>query len=1043
MKGTRSSVNLNNLQEVAQSGGDLRKGLAQYLTPPVIAERVKDKLLDYRYGAKPSSLIDPQSGERNLLSPWPYLTPQFGVDIQKTRIDYRRQIAGDCRKFGEVIEELFPHLIWDCGVANYPFGLPWKGMKPWQWTWDFLTQHTRYGCMIGAINEVGHLSDSDNVWHSETMKWPDANVEVMLLFYAGKEKQMPTPLGELDKAFSQIGEIIAEEQRQIPPYNVWLKDSVVAGRAGSLGVNLSARYRVKHKLTYADAKRLMKLDGSTPQVLAVDRETRVLLHELICKGIYKIEPRASEAIQAALEDASRESTPIMPVTDFERVAYLDDESHVTCVKDWKGFKKGHTYPVQSKSYTFTQHFERLKPHFNEKTGRVERIPHECTLSGQDKMIIINGPGPDEVRFMSNPTLSNEVDESMIWDLFARPKVQTVTERFPNEVARIRNRLEAMEIVSDFNFFSGQVEYLSRVLVRDNGLIAAETGTGKSLYAIAAYVAKDASRCLIVCPKGTVAGGRDEDLSQWVSEINRFAPFVEVFEMFTHDDYRRIRGLNGGELPPGFYVTYYDAFFTNGGAVENCSWANAETPRWGDLKLWEMVHGPCTDKKLRDELDKQTQDIITVGDEVNGIRCIAKPSLSTLIGHEFDMVCLDEAHNIKTLTANRTQAAIRLPAKYRYAFTATPVPNIASDIFSIMGWVCVPDWYKGDICNAAWPFRREDFARFEAIFLSKERDWTAETMIQKATGKSRKVEKTSPVLSSPARLLKILKPSIAYITKAQCNMDYLPPRIVDIRVPLGTKQAKLYGHFAELSNIHTTITRRPVPNALVRAGAQIEWLRTICTDPAHASMQAQMQTVSSMNPKVMAILELVSECLERGEQVVIVNARIGISDLIQTKLEEAGVSISRIDSSSHSGNHSEESNLFKRGHTQVMLIGIKCAVGHSFDQCRNLIVGSLEYSPGPFEQARGRVDRLTSQESRIYCILCKDTIEEVMFDTVALKDDASKIILKGQRVPRDFVPVDMSEVVMDSIMKWGDGKRETVDETDCLMAWETLKKRLQQ
>lgn len=1037
MKGTRSTVNLNNLQEVADSGGDLRRGLAQYFTPSDIAERVRETLEKRALERKEtiSSVIDPQCGDGNLVNAFCYKTTKFGVDISKTDLAFQDwRLTEDCRKFGEVLDDVFPDMAWACGVANFPFNLPWKGVNPCAWTWDFLQRHTRFGCMIGPDDdEMRELARKDGVWHTERLKWPEANVVVRLIYY--ETDVPPSSVSDLYSRWRELREILKQEGRKIPEHNVWLKEgSKINGRNGTLSVFLSARHKTKFKITRDDARRLMRLDGNTPEVLAVDRETRTLLENLVENKIYKVSEDAREAIQDALKDARRVSTPIMPVTEFERVAYLDEEDTVKCVKSWGPFEEGHSYRVASMNYTFRQHFTRKKPHFNEKTGWMEVIDHECSLNGQDRKIVVRA-GEEVHEFLANPNpdLNYQHHESLLWEIFSRPKVETVAERFPERVAEIRRDLEMMEIFGGFNFFSGQLDYLSRVLVRDNALIAAETGTGKSLCSIAAYVAKGASRCLIVCPKGTVAGGEHTSLSQWVGEIHRFAPHVEVFEMFTKEDYDRIRRLNGGKLPNGFYVTYYDAFFTNK-AMENCSWKNADTPRWNDDKLYEMVNQPGGEDRA--------EDIVSVGEEINGIRCIAQPSLATLIGHEFDMVCLDEAHNIKTMSANRTQAAIRLSPRYRYAFTATPVPNIATDIFPIMGWVCVDDWYKGDTCNAAWPFRREDLGRFEAIFLSKERDYTAERMTEKRTGKPSRVEKVSPVLSSPARLLKIIKPAIAYITKGQCNPDYLPPRIVDVRVPMGRAQARLYSHFANRDNITMTIARKPITTPLVRGGAQIEWLRCICTDPDHASRQAMLGSVGRLNPKVMAILDLVSDCMERGEQVVIVNSRHGITNILHDKLEEAGVSVSRIDSSERSGNHSEESNLFKLGHTRVMLMGIKCAVGHSYDKCRNLIIGSLEYSPGPFEQARGRVDRLTSQESRIYCILCKDSIEAVMFDTVATKDDASKIILRGERIPREFKPVDMSEVLMDSLLSWGGNDGERIEEETCQQLWETLKKKLQ-
>jgi hypothetical protein len=192
--------------------------------------------------------------------------------------------------------------------------------------------------------------------------------------------------------------------------------------------------------------------------------------------------------------------------------------------------------------------------------------------------------------------------------------------------------------------------------------------------------------------------------------------------------------------------------------------------------------------------------------------------------------------------------------------------------------------------------------------------------------------------------------------------------------------------------------------------------------------------------VVSILELTRDLLREGEQVVIVNARIAVNDAIHDRLTEAGIPVSRIDSSPRSGNHSEEANLFKQGHTRVMLMGIKCAVGHSFSNCRRLIISSLEYAPGALDQACWRVDRINTKDAKIYCILHAGSYEETQFDTVALKGDASQIILQGRRVQRDLHTPDMGELLAASMISWDHGPK-TISESLCEQQWPTLRDEL--
>jgi hypothetical protein len=123
--------------------------------------------------------------------------------------------------------------------------------------------------------------------------------------------------------------------------------------------------------------------------------------------------------------------------------------------------------------------------------------------------------------------------------------------------------------------------------------------------------------------------------------------------------------------------------------------------------------------------------------------------------------------------------------------------------------------------------------------------------------------------------------MAYISKEQCSDAYKAPKVVDVRVPMGKEQARLYAHFLNRANV-------PGGHPLVRARRQTAWLRNICADPAGFS-HGGPKVASNMNPKVITILELVRDIVAQGEQVLIINSRKGLSNTIEDKLIEAGIS----------------------------------------------------------------------------------------------------------------------------------------------------------
>lgn len=1006
----------------------------QYETPPWLVAEAAALLPNKRS----TTHFDPQCAKGNLLQlgHWGY---SYGVDIDNRLLGQGipRILKTDCQKFFDIVDDIMSDLRFETFNANPPFGKRWSVdgeiVDSSKYTWDRALKHGRQGIFITNHSTAVKLGIDKHpmVLSYKTYEnvWKDCNVVVGVAVWANPAAPAATPYYQVGQLFDNAYKILEDEKAERPPFNIWLN------RHGKLGTYLSTRNELKHKLTRDQILQLHQIKNCHPLTLTTERETRKLLNELIDCGFYTIQPAALDAIKKALAEVAQIACPIMPVTDFERVAYAEEEDKLECVAaGGLPFTPGKFYEMTTASYSFTEKFKRNKVHFSEKDQETFTAVHDCTLSGQDRYIQVRDDYGTFHRFMDKPraTAKEEHEEAKLWEIFRKPEVKTLAEANPALVDSNKKLLRMCEMLAGYEYYHGQIDYLARVLCKDYGLIAAAVGTGKSLMAITIIASKAPTRALIIAPQGTMRSSGDENdeeeyqAAQWLVELRRFAPYLQIFELFSMADYHRIKGLNGGELPPGVYVTYYEAMFTNK-ARESApdSWKDTDLAKnYPDFTIPESPNG------------EKRYIVESIGTEKNGIRCIVEPSMSTLIGHEFDAILLDEAHRCCNQSANMSQIMVRLQPKYRFALTATPIPNVVINLFNLMGWLCVPDWYKGDIRNAAWPYAKGDTGKFEATFQAKERDHTEEEMRREANPEwNGKCEKPSPVISSPARLLKIIRPTMAFISKEQVNAHYRKAELIDVRVPMGAQQAKLYGHFLDRGNI-------PCGNAMIRARKQIAYLRGICADPSGFDHHTEKSPVvlSNFNPKTLAILELIAEILERGEQVNCIMARIGQTNTIASKLQQCGIRFSRIDSTMPPEQHSAQANLFKQQKTRVNLMGIKCAVGHSFDLCPNEIIGSLEYSFASLEQARGRVDRVNSKRpAKIYCVLHKHSIEEMMFDQVGTKEDAAVICLRGQRIPRTFKPVDIGEVLANSIENFQENGAK--DELTLESHWPLIAKKL--
>jgi len=871
----------------------------------------------------------------------------------------------------------------------------------------------------------------------------------------------------LYRVWSEIDAMLSEERRKIPPFNIYLNDD------GMLQTYLSQRFQITRKILRDDVIKLERINKCHPLSLTAEKETRLLMQELLDLGVYTIQPEAAAAIKEALADVHRMSAPLMPVTQFMKVAYADESETLRCHNFSHGFNEDTHYSVDTGTYAWERKFSRKKIHWNKDDGQ-HCVDHSIQLSGMDRYISLKDEINTPHYFCEHPSaneMKNKVKsenaiihhEAELWEIFDEPVVPTVVELNPEKIKINKRSLAMIEMMGGFKYYPGQVDYLARIGTKEGCIVAADVGCGKTLMAISLIQMKGPKRAMIIAPQGTMRGSdgveQEYNASQWVTEISTFAPGLEVYEIFCLEDYGRIKAMNGGSLPNGVFISYYQAMFQNKGQ-ESCP------DTWNDMKLSEAVGikhpsligedhevwATDEDGELKENDDGDHYKIENpkfvavrsskemckdVGTEKRGIRCILKPCLSTLIQHEFDAVFLDEAHLCSNLAANVTQMLIRMRPALRFALTATPIPNIVSNLFSVMGWVCVPDWYKDEIRNAAWPWARKEIGRFNNLFLSSERDYTQEALDELSKKKAGRCIKKSPVISSPARLLKHLSPSMAYIGKDMCNPKYVSPNIIDIRVGHGEEQAGLYSFFMDRGRIPG--------NAFVRAGKQIQYLRNICADPNGFKLKPDQlclydehppECESNMNPKTTAILELIRDIGLRDEQVVVVSSRIGQSNTIERYLRETGYRISRIDSTVPAKMHAQQASIFKARKTDVLIMGIKCAQGYSFPDCPNLIIGSLEYSYGPFHQAKGRVDRVNSRrQANIYCVLNKDSIEETMFDVVATKQDAATICLHGKRIERDFKPVDLGEVLAIALEK---AILDTTSEALCESLWPEMR-----
>ena len=202
--------------------------------------------------------------------------------------------------------------------------------------------------------------------------------------------------------------------------------------------------------------------------------------------------------------------------------------------------------------------------------------------------------------------------------------------------------------------------------------------------------------------------------------------------------------------------------------------------------------------------------------------------------------------------------------------------------------------------------------------------------------------------------KVLTPFVVTLEKHECRAEVPVMHLTKIKLIVGPElRAKLNGASAERQR-------------------QLLWTR-----------EAQDQ-------KTIQLLRALAYVTDTGEQLVVVCARTQQTDEYAAILGQLGITYSRIDSETNPKNHAWEAASFKEKKTRVMLMGSRCAQSHSFDQCKNLFIGSMGYSYAEFWQTVGRIWRVTSKEPiRVFLPYYPETIESKLWEYVTTKQQLAR------------------------------------------------------
>lgn len=589
-----------------------------------------------------------------------------------------------------------------------------------------------------------------------------------------------------------------------------------------------------------------------------------------------------------------------------------------------------------------------------------QLEYDCKSSNEedDLEFFLRSDGDteeDTLMIMNSEKEEEEEEDEPEW-LCANP-----TSNPPPAAERLPPKLKDSVRLEPF-----QKEFLEweKKIQNDNStsgcILADEMGLGKTLdmYALIVSKWKPGHRSLVLCPKSSIPN--------WISQANEHTTGLIVRECsrdnkFRFDSSADVIVMNYETAVHFFrpeYVEHADRFIIK-----------------GDLHL---VHP----RKLQKELS--TRYCMFAGNDytawVNGPQ---SDRLDNPFGFSYDLVILDEAHNVRTFSTKRAIAIMHLHGKEYIAVTGTPMQVYIKEIFSLFYFIRFKDIPRFKDWTAKW------FLREKRDGSTTLKHWLDRVMMRRVVedivkrGDSRRVNSMGKLLK-----FRIVVPfehseeeeMYSNIERSMCNE--IKKLIAQRHLNRGT------GKRINLSGLFEIILR----------------CRQMCVSSYLMTKQLCNSWKSIDSTKMRILRNYLTKRIGEDEKVIIFSNFRTALDLVQHLLFQLGLNSTRIDGGTSGANREKAVHQFQTDpDTRIFLLMLK-AGGESLNltAARRVVMLDPWYNPQAMRQGEKRAHRIGNlhPEVIITYIAIKGTIEERVLYIADERSDMFDSIIDNKYVNPD-------------------------------------------
>ncbi|MCK9335086.1 MAG: DEAD/DEAH box helicase [Candidatus Cloacimonetes bacterium] len=330
-------------------------------------------------------------------------------------------------------------------------------------------------------------------------------------------------------------------------------------------------------------------------------------------------------------------------------------------------------------------------------------------------------------------------------------------------------------------------------------------------------------------------------------------------------------------------------------------------------------------------------------------------LSILRDLNFEWIVLDEAQNIKNVSAQRTSAIKKLKSRHRLALSGTPIENKITELWSIMDFL-MPG-YLGSL------------KRFKSQYLSPDDEQLAQKSLHRAV---------SPFLLRRVKHEVLMELPDKQEQVSWCKMSPL--------------QEKLY------LQIIDTVQKKMLPESAdqityVHILAALTKLRQVCNHPHLANSDVLPDL--ELSAKLEMLVELVQEAIAGGHKVLVFSQFVQMLSIIKRNFNALDIPFCYLDG--HTRDRQSQINEFENNpNIRLFLISLKTGgTGLNLTSADTVILYDPWWNPMVENQAIDRTHRLgQTRKVQVYRLITKNTVEEKILSLQKNKIDLFNEVIEG-------------------------------------------------